>query len=203
MNKEDDANDDEKIPGAMAIPVTVENEEAQHNRPSSTTYFFWHPFGASSTTTSMKLPWSFIRSPCSIFRKPYVTRLSHRQAKVTIEGTSDQKREMSWNSINIVVEEKQMESHGRNRGVVWCGGSLESSAKSNSKITEIGKLAMKRVQHDVTSSYNGLKEACLQGGKSAMALTEKRRGEVNLGKHRAFLFQNRQLAMSAKPHLSG
>ncbi|KAJ6859682.1 hypothetical protein NC651_036082 [Populus alba x Populus x berolinensis] len=50
----------------------------------------------------MKLPWSFIRSPCSIFRKPYVTRLSHRRAKVTIEGTTGQKREMGWNSINIV-----------------------------------------------------------------------------------------------------
>ncbi|KAJ6958875.1 hypothetical protein NC653_037214 [Populus alba x Populus x berolinensis] len=64
---------------------------------------------------------------------------------------------------------------------------------------------MKRVQHDVTSTYNGLQEACLrlQGRKSVIILIEKRRGEVNLGKHKAFLFQNRQLAMSAKPHLSG
>jgi hypothetical protein len=49
----------------------------------------------------------------------------------------------------------------------------------------------------------GMKEACLRGRKSVITSIEKRRGEVNLGKHTAFLFQNQQLAMSAKPHLSG
>jgi hypothetical protein len=49
----------------------------------------------------------------------------------------------------------------------------------------------------------GMKEACLRGRKSVITSIEKRRGEVNLGKHTAFLFQNQQLAMSAKPHLYG